>query len=153
MAKLDFHQQVNPAGMVRLRVSPALLLESKITRVPLGIVTLTTADPWLEIYCSPQTLEFEEASKDTPNGQLYNTRISGFHPGADADRSNLFNLMYHYRWVAQVMDSTGLDRQTGGNGEYLDVSFAFGIPGDMAGERGTGISLEGTFTKPSSIVG
>lgn len=153
MAKLDFHQQVNPAAMARLKVCPALLLEDKITSVPLcNGITLTSADKWLEIYCSPQTLEFQEPSKPTADGELYETRISGFHPGQDADRITLFNMMYHYRWAAQVTDTLGVTRQIGGKGEWLDVSFAFGIAADMAGDRGTGIMLQGTFTAPGAVV-
>jgi hypothetical protein len=82
-------------------------------------LNLSGDDDMVEIYCTPDTLQFTEEKTQTSAGTAYAVTITGVHPKTDApDREQLAILQSGY-WLVLLEDNNGNMRLAGDKKSFL----------------------------------
>lgn len=96
-----------------------------------------------EIYCTPESMEFEEPKEQSDAGIHYNTQISGFIPGTSAEKQEAIEYIEYRKWVIVFRDGNGNYKVAGSRFTPLQMENNFGTGKDTVGKSGYSFSFTG----------
>jgi len=92
----------NLGGLIKIWAIPADALS-----VSGDEVTLASTDNAYQIYCSPDSMEFNEPKEVTEAGTNYNTVVGGFVPQDNATLQEALEYIEPRKWVILFIDGNG----------------------------------------------
>ncbi|MCY1720181.1 hypothetical protein OU798_07495 [Prolixibacteraceae bacterium Z1-6] len=137
----------NLGGLTKLWAVPKEVYSRNGTSVSISDTTNV-----YEIYCTPESMEFNEPQQQSDAGKYYKTVVSGFSPG-DTE-SNLTSIEYIERrkWVILFKDGNGKLKAAGSSSQPLSVHPERNSGRDTTGRAGYTFSFVGETTERAQFV-
>lgn len=117
-------------GIFNSKVSQALLLKPGFE--------------WLTGYSTPETLNFDEPSKETQNGPYYEKIVSGFVPGDKEELLALMEQMDGRMFILIIKDTNGQDRLIGSHGDFLTFYSTYNSGSTRQDQKGYNFKFTGS---------
>lgn len=105
-----------------------------------------------EIYCTPESMEFNEPKEKTDAGVHYNTEINGFTPGITSANRDAMEYMENRKWVIILRDGNGNYLAAGSNIYGLEAFPDLSSGKDTTGRSGYSFSFRGKTTSRAKFV-
>lgn len=128
----------NLGGLLKIWAVPASVFSVSGTTVSFS----ATADIY-EIYCTPESMEFDEPSERTVAGTHYNTQVSGFIPRDSSDVLEAMNDMERKPYVLIFKDGNGNFKLAGTASEPLYIDSSLNSGRQVSDRAGYSISFVG----------
>ena len=105
-----------------------------------------------EIYCTPESMDFNEPKELSNAGIHYNTVINGFTPGNNEENLAAFEYIEPRKWVVVFKDGNGQYRAAGTQFEALRANVVSNLGKDTIGNSGYTFSFYGKTTSRAKFV-
>ncbi|GAB6122299.1 hypothetical protein [Dysgonomonas termitidis] len=121
MKKIIYDFCGNLGGMHKIYAIPPESLDSISHNYTRGetFLNLTGDGDMIEIYCTPDTMQFTEEKTQTAAGSIYNPVVTGIIPKADALNSKQLAILERGYWLVLFEDNNGKTRLAGDGNCHL----------------------------------
>lgn len=115
-------------------------------------VSISDSSNVYEIYCTPESMFFQETPFVTKAGFNYATEISGYTPGLNNENKTAFEYIEKRKWVVVFRDGNGNYIAAGSNSQGLNAFANLETGKDTVGKAGYFLSFKGETTERAKFV-
>lgn len=162
MAGLPHFKTENLGSVLKIQAAPVEAFLSFPTLVAFSVdeaqIKFRRNAAWYDIYCTPQTMGYQQEGKEDGNGTSFSQQVVGFVPGDEPDLEQAWlTLFYGHLWILRITLATGRVKLIGSPTSPLTLETRQSTgttPGDAAGTQITflGASIYRTPFLTSDII-
>lgn len=105
-----------------------------------------------QIYCTPESMTFNERLITSNSANRYKTRLTGFIPKDTVENQAAISFIEKRRWVIVFMDGNGNVKVAGTRSEPLNASFSFDSKSQTSERAGYSMSFHGNVNTRAAHV-
>jgi hypothetical protein len=140
----------NGGGGNWIEVLPCIAVSGppQVSDVP-SSYQLHVGEAWARVYCTGETMSFDDVETLTDNGTLHTYTIRGYSPGDSAEKAAAIEpITQRGRVLVRFRDNAGLTRLIGTPTAGLEFTYKLTTDDQVAGSRGYFLTIAGALTDP-----
>lgn len=132
-------------------ISEVLYLSEAIEGKVCEPLTIKAPGRWYDFYATEGTMGFNEVKENSPHGDFYKVRLSGFVPKDRPELIHALNKMRNQKFIIDYTDNNGLRKIIGTIDEPLRLKHSFDTGADVPNRAGTSFEFYGDLRFPSPV--